>query len=275
MDARLAWCTWMAGALCALAAPATGQEVRGRILDSENGVPVGLAAIFLLDADRSPLLASSADVEGRYRVQAPGAGAYYLVVERLGYFENETPLFAVGGEGEYGIDIEMRPEPFRLDPLAVTVDNDRLEDFLTRSLGEGRHPASFPGYRAIQGLRLEQAKLKAKDNVDLLRWLYVPVSVGSRTCVGSFGGPPLPARTSADRTMAASSAAQTGAVAAAHASQSQCGALYVDDYRCPNELVHEIDMDRIAVIVTLEGSVHMYTREFDWTFRPGGSARAC
>jgi hypothetical protein len=168
----------------------SAQEVRGRIVDAENGAAVGLAAIFLLDAERNPMQAGAADIEGNYRVVIPGAGEYYLVVERLGYFENESPLFAVGAAGTYAVDFEMRPEPIRLDPLQVTVDNESLERFLTLRLGV--HPATLRGYRSIQGVRLQEAKLKAKDNTDLLRWLYVPVSHGSSVCIGSYGGSDLP-----------------------------------------------------------------------------------
>jgi len=232
-------------------------------VDSVNGAPVGLAVIIVLGSDREPLVQTAADVDGTYRVTLPGPGEFYLVAERLGYFESETPLVSVESPGPYGIDFEMRPEPFRLDPLRVTVENEKLEEYL--SLEFGQHPASVPGYRSIQGLRLEEAKLKARDNTDLLRWLYIPVSHGRSVCIGTFGAP-LPKRGSWERTNARAEALDPDA---------QCGALFVDGYRCRNEFIEEIDMDRIAVVVTLGSAVHLYTRTFDWTFRPGGGEPAC
>jgi len=244
---------------------AAAQEIRGRIVDAQNGAPVGLAIIFVLDAERELVERGAANVEGFYVIEPPGAGEYYLIIERLGYFENETPLLAVEAGGQYGVDIEMRPEPFRLDPLEVAVENEKLEDFLKLTFGV--HPATIPGYRNIQGLRLEEAKLKAEDNTDLLRWLYIPVSHGlSGVCVGAFGGPDLPARSGWERQNARSETADP---------ERQCGALYVDDHRCRNEHIEEIVMDRIAVVVTFFGAVHMYTRDFDWTFQPGGGGPAC
>ena len=240
------------------------QEIRGRVVDAQNGAPVGLAAIIVLDPDRKPVFTRAADVEGFYSFSLPSSGEYYLVVERLGYFENESPLLAVEASGSYGVDIEMRPEPFRLDPLEVTVDNERLENFLTLTFGQ--HPASLPGYRSIQGIRLEEAKVKAADNTDLLRWLYIPVSHGRRgVCVNVYGGG-LAGRSTMD---------QINARAAELDPEAQCGALYVDGYRCRNEHIESIAMDRVGVVVTLSGSVHLYTRDFDWTFRPGGGAPAC
>jgi hypothetical protein len=260
-------CGWTAAAVIACTLTGTqdvsGQEIRGRVVDSVNGAPVGLAVVIVLDSERRPLVMSAADADGYYRVALPGPGELYVVVERLGYFENETPLLSIASRGEYEVDIEMRPEPFRLDPLSVTVENEKLEDYLSLELGQ--HPATLPGYRSIQGLRLEEAKLKARDNSDLLRWLYIPVFHGRRVCIGTFGAP-LPPRTSSERTNARAEGPDP---------EAQCGALYVDGYRCPNEHIEEIDMDRIAVVVTLGSAVRLYTRRFDWTFRPGGGAPAC
>lgn len=239
------------------------QEIAGRVTDAGNGAPVAFAAVILLDADRNPLEVAGADIDGAYRVTAPGGGTYYLVVERLGYFENETPLFEIGPDGEYGIDLEMRPEPFRLDPIEVTVTNEELIDYL--KLEFGQHPNSIPGYRSIQGIRLQEAKLKARDNTDLLRWLYIPVSHGRKVCVGTFGAP-LPERMSYER---------TNARAAGDDPEAQCGALYVDGFRCRNEHIEDIVMAQISVVVTTRGSVYLYTRDFDWTFSPGGAAPAC
>lgn len=242
------------------------QVISGRVVDAENGAGVGLAAIIVLDPERTPLLMRAADTAGVFRVDFPEAGEYYLVIERLGYFETESPLLAVAAGGEYSVDFEMRPEPIRLDPLQVSVSNEALEDFLTLEFGV--HPATLRGYRAIQGVRLEEAKLKAEDNTDLLRWLYIPVSHGQRVCVGTFGAA-LPARMGYERTMARADAASS------IDPERQCGAVYVDGIRCRNEHLEEIDMDRIAVVVTVESAVYLYTRDFGWTFRPGSSTGAC
>jgi hypothetical protein len=43
--------------------------------------------------------------------------------------------------------------------------------------------------------------------------------------------------------------------------------LMVDDRVIPNELIDTVDMTSIAVVVTLPGSVRMYTYEFNWAFR--------
>lgn len=234
------------------------QEIRGRVVDANNGAPVGLAGVFLLDAERKLVESVGADTAGFYVVQTPGAGEYLLYAQRLGYFENETPLVAVEAGGVYGIDFELRPEPFRLDPLEVVVRNEELTRYLTLELGV--NPNSVLGYRAYQGIRLEEAKLKAHDNTDLLRELFVPVEHGIQgVCVGSIGMR-VPERPPASLRRDLASAGSGG--------ERLCGQLFVNDVRCPNEHVEEFDMDRIAVVVLLGGAVRLYTRDFEWNFDP-------
>lgn len=254
----------------ALVAPAdsSAQAIQGRVTDAENGAAVGLAAVIVLDATRDPILMAGADVEGFYSIELPEAGEYIIVVERLGYFENESPLVAIAAEAVLSADFELRPEPFRLDPLEVVVENEALEDFLT--LEYGIHPATMPGFRSYQGIRLAEAKLKAADNTDLLRELYIPISHGREVCVGTFGaGTELPERMGYERVMAAQDASNSVDP------RRQCGQLILDGIRCRNEHIEEIPMDQIAVVVTVPGEVRLYTRDFDWTFKPGGAAGSC
>lgn len=230
-----------------LACPLAGQEVRGRVLDSSTAAPVAMAGVFLLDSAREVRASALADSVGRFALRVSGGGAHYLFVQRIGYFETESPLLALEDGGSYELDVEMRPEPIRLDPLRVTVRNEEMERWLTLELGG--NPNAVPGFRAIQGARLEAARLEASDNADLLRRLYVPVSHGREVCLGHR----MP---SVDR--------RTGAVG-----EQPCGGLFVDDLPVPAEHLEEIDKREIAVIVLLPPNVRLYTYAFDWTMRPG------
>jgi hypothetical protein len=258
------------GALATGAVRAEAQEILGRVYDAENAQPVGLAGVFILDSEREVLARAIADVEGRYSIEAPGAGEYYIVVQRLGYFENETPLFAVADSGRYGVDFELRPEPIRLDPLQVSVRNDRLETYLTREIGE--NPNGVFGYRVIQGIALEEAKAGAEDNTEIFRRLYIPVHWGRQVCVGWGGAGP---RRSPTQLGGTSDPNWAPASETAPDTSLPCGSLFVDGYRCPAELMETIDPDVIGVVVTLGGNVHLYRRDFDWTFRPGFRSGAC
>ena len=199
---------------------------------------------------------------------------YYLYVQRIGYFENETPLFRAEVGRTYSVDIEMRPEPFRIDPLSVTVRNEELDDFLTLELGE--NPNGLFGYRAHQGTPLQEAKLGARDNTEILRRLQIWVSHGRQVCINGVasGRASFPPRggftTVRDPDTGALIDQRTGEVTfMGEGSDPSCGALYLDGYRVPNEQLEEVDMESVAVVVTLPGSVRLFTRDFDWTMRPG------
>lgn len=115
------------------------------------------------------------------------------------------------------------------------------------ALALGVNPNSFPGFRVIQG-RLEEARLKVKDNTDLLRWLYVPVSHAQEVCSGSR----MP---SIDR--------RTLAI-----SEAPCGQLYVDGLFVPAEHLDQLDKSEITVVVLLLPNVEIFTFGFDWASRP-------
>ena len=49
-----------------------------------------------------------------------------------------------------------------------------------------------------------------------------------------------------------------------------CGTLFLDGNLMPNGQLEQLEMESVAVVVTLPNSVRLYTRSFDWTMRPGG-----
>ena len=173
------------------------QTEQGRLVDTENGAAVGLAGVFILNAEREVVVGAVSDTAGFYSIAAPDEGEYYLYEQRVGYFENETPLFRAEAGSTYSVDIQMRPEPFRIDPLSVTVENEELEDFLTLDLGE--NPNALFGYRAFQGSILQQAMLGARDNIEIpscsitqrprdeRRRFRAAWNCGNAACAGSGG----------------------------------------------------------------------------------------
>lgn len=263
--------TMCACLLCA-AAPADAQLLRGRVLDALNGGPVTMAAVHLLDRERSHVALAMADSLGRYHIEVPDSGEYILVAQRFGYFDLESPLFAVSGTRSYDLDLELRPEPVGLGAINVTVRNEQVVDWLRLEFGV--NPAGAFGFRIVQGAQLEEAKARGKLRpTETLRWLYVPVSHGS--CV-SINALPRARSVSLMTGPRVSSFGEPGVAPAGTVSPEEpatddgpsgCGTLIVDDRVVPNELLDTIDLSRVAVIVTLPGSVRMYTYEFDWTLR--------
>lgn len=252
--------------------PATAQTIRGQVVDASNGQAVPMAGVYLADRERTPLVTAMADSAGSYVLEIPEDGEYVLMVERFGYLQVESPLVAVSAEGSYAMDFELQPEPLGLTPVTVTVRNEQLIDWLTLEMGI--NPVSAFGFRVLQGPRLQEAKLKGKHKpTETLRWLYIPVWHGG-PCVSVNATPS--ARTVTSRGPRVSQAPTPGEAPsgtrsrdreAGPAEGANCGSLFVNDRRVPNEHIDEVDMSQIAVIVTLPMTVRMYTYDFSWSFR--------
>ncbi len=278
--ARLSVAVLVTLALLSVPGDLQAQTIRGQLVDAENGAPVGLAGVFILGADRDLLVRAASDMDGFYSVEAPTAGAFYLYVQRIGYFENETPLFRAEANRTYSVDVEMRPEPFRVDALSVTVGNEELENFLTLRLGE--NPNGLFGYRAYQGSMLQEAKLGAVDNTEILRRLNIWVSHGRQVCINAVasGGTVLPSRNGLARSTTPDQGEAIGdrgrvipTVEESGQGGRGCGSLYLDGYPVPNDQIEQLEVESVAVVVTLPGTVRLYTREFDWTMRPSAGGR--
>lgn len=278
--ARLSVAVFVTLASVSVSGDLQAQTIRGQLVDAENGAPVGLAGVFILGVDRDVLVRAASDMDGFYSVEAPAAGAFYLYVQRIGYFENETPLFRAEENRTYSVDVEMRPEPFRIDALSVMVENEELENFLTLRLGE--NPNGLFGYRAYQGSMLQEAKLGAVDNTEILRRLNIWVSHGRQVCINTVasGGAVPPSRNGLARSTTPDQGEAVGdrgcvipTVEESGQGGSGCGSLYLDGYPVPNDQIEQLEMESVAVVVTLPGTVQLYTREFDWTMRPGAGGR--
>ena len=279
----VAACAFLAGvtAACALlvvvAAPAHAQQIRGRVLDSSTGTPVPLTGVWLLERDRDQVDLAMADSLGRYFLTVPDSGEYFIVAERFGYFETESPLLGISGTRDYDLDLELRPEPLRVEGLEVTVRNEQVSSWVQGELGLLMPPEALFGYRVLQGERLMEAKTQAAFNpTETLRWLYVPVSHGR--CVSINATPraePISSLMVGARNQAFGEGAATGTAsreevpASASRDPDACagGSLWVNDRRVPNEHIERVNMSTIAVVVTLPNMVRMYTYDFDWAFR--------
>jgi len=251
--------------LLALTAPAGAQQIRGRILDEANGAPVPAAGVYLLDRDRETVAAALADNEGRYQVDVPADGEYILRVQRLGYFETESPLVAVEGDRVYDVDFTVRPEPIRIEGLEVEVEPERqnrwARDRLAfmdprRAFG---NPAEALGFRLITGVRLEEAKLRADDTLDLLRWVFVPVynTVGG-LCVQMR---PVFDRNSEIRAMSARRDRP--------APTPTCGEVVIDGIPFGVEHVESMDFREIHAVLVVPPEIHILTVGFEQRFQQG------
>jgi len=256
---------WAVGLAVGLTPGASAQTIRGRVVDEANGSPVPMAGVYLLDAGRGVVSSALSDELGMYVLAVNNGGEFILRVQRLGYFETESPLLEVSGEHPYTVDLSVRPEPIRIQGLEVEVQmerqnswaNDRLR-FTDPRWGSG-DPAAAYGFRLITGMRLEEAKLRSKDSLDLLRWVYVPI-------YNSMDGMCVQTRPKFTR-------GGGGLAMGVHdppAPTPQCGAVALDGQPLQPEHVESIDFRTIHAVMIVGGTMHLMTVDFEQRFRESG-----
>ncbi len=102
-----------------LAASASGQTLRGRILDSQSGEPVMLAYVGLMQEGRNLVVAALATTEGEFSLEAPDEGSYFIYVSRTGYETLMDGVFELGKGGVFDVQIGLKPAPIALEPFVV------------------------------------------------------------------------------------------------------------------------------------------------------------
>lgn len=76
------------------------QAVQGRLMGQETQAPVRGGTVYLMAAEDSQAVALGlTDAAGRFVLQAPGPGRYWMMARAPAYETSETDLFAVGEEG--------------------------------------------------------------------------------------------------------------------------------------------------------------------------------
>ena len=82
-----------------LPAAASAQAVQGRLIARETQAPVRGGAVHLMSADSQAVALALTDDAGRFILQAPRPGRYWMLARAPGFAASETDAFAVGAEG--------------------------------------------------------------------------------------------------------------------------------------------------------------------------------
>lgn len=112
-------CACFIGALLLLAATpdASAQQVRGQLLDFETRNPIPAGIVILYTAGSSFVTRAVSDAEGRWKLDAPRPGAYYIAARRLGYQPWVSGAMKLEAGSELNSVVHLRVLAVRLDPV--------------------------------------------------------------------------------------------------------------------------------------------------------------
>lgn len=259
--------------LLALPSGASAQDVQGRVMEEASGAPVAFAGVFVMDGERHVVGSAMADSLGRYTLTLPGPGRYTILVQRLGYFEAESPLVEISGTGAYAVDFEMRPEPIRLEGIGVAVEpeaqngwaQDRLL-FMQQGFDTSHYnPARHFGFRLITGARLEEAKIKSDDALEMLRWVYVPIYNSLDGMCARMR--PEPSRGRGLRALSDHSSMPIPTWSCGGAGPTGTLRVYLDGVPLPAEHVETLPLRNIHAVIVIPPQLHIVTVGFEQRFQ--------
>lgn len=114
--------------LWALPAALAGQQVQGRVMDDDNGLPVAGATVTLKDSTGQVLRRGLTGDLGQFWLWHTEAGVFTLSVERLGYAPVVNEPVRLTDEEVVEVEIHMQPEAVPVEPLRV-VTRRHIERF--------------------------------------------------------------------------------------------------------------------------------------------------
>lgn len=154
----------VAASLLVSSAAASAQAVQGRLVGRETQVPVRGGTVHLIGEDSQAVARTLTDDRGRFVLQAPRPGQYWMLARAPGYETSETDLFAVGAEGARVSFVIGRP-PVRLETVTAV----------------GISPADrwwHGGYRQRMSRNISGRFITAEE---IERWNYIQVADALRS----------------------------------------------------------------------------------------------
>jgi hypothetical protein len=145
-----------------LAAPASAQTVRGRVLDSIQTEPLDGVTVELLSPERVVGRAVTDD-SGHFAVKIPASGSYRFRAKRIGYRDMLSIALPIEADRDATITLQMVSLPVALEPISISASS---QIYLQNS-GFYERRRSDPGFFMFPDAVL-QATTKSTQTADVL-----------------------------------------------------------------------------------------------------------
>ncbi|OFX25639.1 MAG: TonB-dependent receptor [Bacteroidetes bacterium GWA2_31_9b] len=101
------------------------QTIRGQIVDQDSKTPLIGANVIILNTD--PIIGSSTDANGYFRLEQVHVGRINLKVTCMGYEDKTVPNILVGSGKEIVLEIELSESLIQLEDVVVTANGHKAE----------------------------------------------------------------------------------------------------------------------------------------------------
>lgn len=117
--------TWLTLLLIGMTIQGFGQTqvVKGKIYDAQSDFPLFGASVILVDSD--PLVGTTSDADGNFRIEKVPIGRQVFVIRYVGYKTITLPNVLVTAGKEVVLDIKLEESVTALDEIVVTSDTDK------------------------------------------------------------------------------------------------------------------------------------------------------
>ena len=99
------------------------QTVRGKIIDQEAQSPLLGANVVVLGTD--PLLGSSTEADGSFRIERVPVGRHTLKISCIGYEDAQIPELIVGSGKEVVLTIRLTESLTQMEEIVVTAESEK------------------------------------------------------------------------------------------------------------------------------------------------------
>ncbi len=99
------------------------QTIRGRIVDQEAQSPLPGANVLVLGTD--PLLGSSTEADGSFRIERVPVGRHTLKISCIGYENAQIPELIVGSGKEVVLTIRLTESLTQMEEIIITAESEK------------------------------------------------------------------------------------------------------------------------------------------------------
>lgn len=103
------------------------QAIDGTLMEAESERPISLGLIIMMTTAGDSVTSAVTDAQGRFRVEAPDPGEFYLIASAFGFKETRVGIFELGPGGSMSIEFRVGAEAMPIDGILVELQRPAIQ----------------------------------------------------------------------------------------------------------------------------------------------------